>query len=200
MRNRYIFLLSFILFSSCRESNLTDVPFRANMNIQIDGLFDEEDWNRSRTIEITPSNSLHLVQDKYYLFLGISNYEDIGRYVDLYIDNDSIGIINLHASMQLGERLLTDNWNDTIPVWNWGKNTYWTANNVVVIDESEEISFLESVKPYQGHEFKISKNHIGKKIRVRLEIKDFLGKASDIVYPFNSERQRTEDWYLLELK
>ncbi len=201
MYNRYIIILLILLFISCEKSNSDNIPFGSKIDIRIDGLFDEEDWNISKTIHLTPNNYLYFIQNEDYLFLGIYNDENVGRYVDLYVDNDSIGTINLHASMQLGERQLIDNWNDTIPVWNWGNNVNWTANKVEVVNEDEEISFLESVKPYQGYEFQISKEKIrSKKVKIRIEIKDFVGQADDIVFPINSKRERTENWLMIEIK
>ena len=169
--------------------------------IQIDGFFNANEWRKSKAIEIVFNNTLYLIQDKDYFYLGIKITEDLGRYIDLYIANDSIGTINLHASMQLGERQLMDYWSDTIPAWNWGNNVEWAANNVKVVNESKEMSFMESVEDYEGFEFRISKSKIkSKNIKVRLEIKDFLGQASEIVFPLNSNRMKTEDWFLIEFE
>jgi len=201
MCNKYIILLSVVLLTSCKTSRSTDVPSISKIKIRIDGFFNVEEWDKSKIIDITSNNSLYLIQDDDYLFLGIKNNEDVGRYIDLYLDNDSIGTINLHASMQLGERQLYGNWNDTIPGWNWGNNLKWTANIVEVVNETDQITFLESVENYEGFEFQISKNKIrSKKVRIRFEIKDFVGQASEIVFPLNSVRMKTEDWLLLELK
>lgn len=198
---KHIILLSIALLTSCNNASLTDVPSISMVKIQIDGIFNANEWNKSKAIEITLDNSLYLMQDKDYFYLGIKITEDVGRYIDLYVDNDSIGMINLHASMQLGERQLTDNWSDTIPAWNWGNNIKWTANNVKVVNESEQLPFLESVERYEGFEFQISKSKIrSKKVKIRLEIKDFVGQASEIVFPLNSDRMKTEGWFLLELE
>ena len=133
--------------------------------------------------------------------MGINNKENVGRYVDLYLENESIGIVNLHASMQLGERKLIDSWNDTIPAWSWGNNNGWTANVVEPLNKGGEGSFLASVKPYQGHEFQISKKKIkDKKLKIRLEIKDFIGQAEDIIFPVDSKRNETENWLKVVMK
>ena len=201
MFDKYIIILCVVLFTCRSDSSLTDIPFKSNINVRIDGLFNAEEWDKSKNIYLTSNNSVQLIQDEDYLFIGIKNNEDVGRYIDLFMDNDSIGTINLHASMQLGERQLSDNWNDSIPTWNWGNNSNWTANTVVVVNESENISFLESIEPYQGFEFQISKKKIkSKKVRIRLEIKDFMGQETDLIFPLNSEHLKPEDWALLELK
>lgn len=189
-----------VLLISCTNDDLKIIPTIEQVNISIDGIFNSESWDKSRIIEITPTNSLYLIQDKNFLFLGIKNKEDVGRYVDIYLNNNSIGTINLHASMQLGERKLNSNWNDTIPSWNWGNNLNWTANVVKVINQRKQESFLESVEDYQGFEFKIEKKILRKESKIRIEIKDFMGEANRIVFPSNSVRLNTKKWFLLKLK
>ncbi len=194
-------LLLVILWTSCTTQIVGTIPFDTDVKMQIDGLFGEEEWSKAKLVRITPNNSLYLIQNQKYLFLGVRNNEKVGRYLDLYLENDSIGAINLHASMQLGERQLTEDWNDTIPKWNWGNNREWTANMVGFLDDNEHHSFLESVRPYQGFEFQISKKKIrSKKVRIRLEIKDFVGQADEIIYPIESHRKIANDWLFLELK
>ena len=191
--------LATLLFVSCDKPKVTDIPYAAITEIQIDGLFSETEWDKSKIIDITPNNSLYLMQNDDYLFLGIKNNEDVGRYIDLYLDNKSMGTINFHASMQLGERELHNNWNDTIPEWNWGNNAEWKANYVEVIDDDEQIPFLESVKAYEGFEFQISKTKIrNTQFRMRIEVKDFMGQTSDIIFPSTASRMEKESWLLLE--
>ncbi len=195
---RNIILL--VLFTSCTNSNSIFIPSGSQTDITIDGIFNSEEWEESTTVNITENNTLYLIQNEDYLFLGVRNNENLGRYVDMYITNDSIGVLNLHASMQLGERALGITWNDTMPAWNWGNNTNWSANEVKVIDESEQITFLESVEFYQGFEFKIAKDKIQSKIsKIRIEIKDFMGKEDEIIFPLNSERSNTDNWLVIEL-
>ncbi len=109
--------------------------------------------------------------------------------------------IRFSYPLQLGERQLVGDWNDAVPAWDWGNNINWTANVVEVLNDDDEISFLESVKPYQGHEFRIAKKKIGgKNVRIRLEIKDFVGQSDDIVFPVTSVRKKTENWLMIELE
>ncbi|WP_298899639.1 hypothetical protein [uncultured Psychroserpens sp.] len=196
---KHIALISLTLLVSCNDFN--EIPLKSNMDIQIDGLLREKDWEDSKIVTVTPSTTLFYIEDEVNLFIGIRNTDSINRYIDLYINNDSIGTINLHASMQLGERVLGDHWNDTIPTWNWGNNKNWISNNVEIVNHNENMSFKESIASYEGFEFKISKQKIkSKKNRIRIEIKDFLGEAQDIVYPLDSERNTTENWNPILLK
>ncbi|MCD2259502.1 hypothetical protein [Psychroserpens luteolus] len=196
---KYIALILLILLVSCNDVN--EIPLKSNIEIQIDGLLREKDWEDSKIITLKPSTTLFYIEDEVNLFIGIRNTDSINRYIDLYINNDSIGTINLHASMQLGERLLGDHWNDTIPTWDWGNNKDWISNNVEIVNHNENMSFQESIAPYEGFEFKILKRKIkSKKNRIRIEIKDFLGEAQDIVYPLDSERNNKENWNTINIK
>ncbi len=186
--------LIFVLLS-CDQHDISNIPFISVDDIKIDGILAEGEWEGSRKIRVTATSFLFLSQNDEYLYVGVKNVGNVSRYLDLYLDNESMGTLNLHASMQLGERLLKEGWNDTIPAWNWGNNTNWEANIVEVISDDETISFQQSVKPYEGHEFKISKRKFtGRHIRMRLEIKDFMGQASDIIFPADSERADIESW------
>ena len=199
--NKYLSVLFVILWTACSPSDAPDIPWVQKATIKIDGLFDSTEWKQSSTIRLTPNNCLYLMQDEESLFLGLRHNEDVKRYVDLYFHNDSIGTINLHASMQLGERVLKDRWNDTIPGWSWGNNTYWMANRVEIRKEANENPFPENLNPYEGHEFQISKKKLkGKQIKLRLEIRDFMGKASDLSFPVHSQRYQTDQWMLLRLE
>ena len=193
------FSLVIILFS-CTNASTSEVPIKHQMNISIDGMFDAKEWKHSRIIDVAQKNTMHLIQNEDYLFLGIKNTESVARYVDLYIENDSIGTINFHSSMQLSERSLGDVWNDTIPKWNWGNNSNWTANKVKTISNDETVPFIETVARYDGFEFKIAKSKLKSSTsKIRLEIKDFIGEEKGIIFPIDSQRFDTKNWFHLEL-
>ncbi len=126
----------------------------------------------------------------------------MARYVDVYLDTEDSVIINLHSSMQLGERILNDHWNDTIPDWSWGNNSYWNANTVNLLTHNDNVPFLESVEPYEGFEFIISKHKLdASEVRIRIEMRDFLGEAEDMILTPRSERYDAKSWpqlYLVE--
>jgi len=193
------FSLIIILFS-CTNSNTSKVPIKHQVDISVDGIFDAKEWECSKAINISQNNTLLLIQNVDYIFLGIKNNETTARYVNLYIENNTIGTINFHASMQLSERQLSGIWNDTIPKWNWGNNSNWTANKIKIISRDETIPFIETVALYEGFEFKIAKSKLkSNTFKIRLEIKDFIGKEEDIVFPIDSERLTMEKWFQLEL-
>ncbi len=196
------FLVIALLTSLAHSSRAQQIPSSQSVSIEIDGFLDEEEWKQPQKVTCGPQHQLLLLQDEQHLYIGIKGDEkEFARYVDLYLETRTMGMINLHASMQLGERLLTENWNDTIPQWNWGNNTNWEANTVQVISDDENIPFIESLKPYEGFEFRISKKKLGEEtVRIRIEIKDFLGQTDGVVYPSASLRNETDQWLQLDLK
>ncbi len=168
--------------------------------MEIDGFLNLDEWQDSKIINMSEDNTLYLCQSEEFLFIGIKHNEEIRRYVDLYLENDAIGTINLHASMQLGERNLTGQWSDTAPGWNRGNNTDWNANTVSFTSGSLQGSFLESLKDYQGHEFQISKKRLIKnQFKLRIEVRDFDGEAEDIQFPSTSTRVESTGWFDIDL-
>jgi hypothetical protein len=198
MKKIQILLLIIILFGCTR--NDSSVPTVSGKTINPDGLFNEKVWSRSRIFALPSASTLHLLQSDDDVFLAIEFDDEFGKYVDVYISNDSMGTINLHASMQLGERILTDNWNDTIPLWNWGNNQGWIANTIRYKENNETLLLMESIEPYDAFEFVISKSKLRQNsLFIRLEIRDFTGKVEDHIYPPLSKREDTSSWLQVNL-
>jgi hypothetical protein len=125
MKTYKILLLSLICFNfSCKKNTSEHIPFIEKSDIIIDGFFLNEEWSDAKIIDISKNNTLYLLQNEDYVFIGIKNDEIIKRYIDLYLVNETY-TINLHASMQLGERILIDSWDDSTPKWHWGNNMGW---------------------------------------------------------------------------
>ncbi len=193
----FLFLTPSLLSS---QSINDDIPYLPDFQLKIDGMFHESAWQSAKNISLTDSNRFYLAQNDTLIFLGMYHEGVQSKYVDLFLSNESIGTINLHASMQLGERQLTANWDDSSPAWNWGNNTLWTANHVEMINHSKDIPLMESIKPYQGYEFQIDKRKLqGTKAKIRLEVRDFQGKSEDLIFPENSTRKHTAQWFELIL-
>ena len=187
-------LLTILMLAGCSENN-KQVPTESGAIIIPDGHFNEEAWDESLTFELAPEGKLHILQSEEEVLLGIQYKKALGKYADVLLSNDSMGTINLHASMQLGERLLVGNWNDTIPAWNWGNNTGWIANTVYYREHNEKLLLMESIAPYEGFEFRISKKKIRQnKLLLRLEIHDFMDTSKNEFYPVLSNRKDTSSW------
>ncbi len=198
MNKNYVLLILVILHSCTKDSNV--VPTIDTITVSTDGQLDERIWNQSLAFDLPSTYTLHLLQNDEAVWMAIELGEKSGKYVDVYLHNDSIGTINLHASMQLGERMLAGNWNDTIPAWNWGNNYDWIANTIRYKEHNEKMLLMESIAPYQGFEFKISKSRIlQNRLFIRLEIKDFTGTGENYIYPLLSKREDPGNWLNVSL-
>ena len=201
MKSLKIGLLLFALhLVACNTSNNSNTPMDNSVAISIDGIIDANEWKTSRVYDIASENKLYLVQDEAYVYMAIKRDAKVARYVDVYLTNDSNELINLHASMQLGERLLIGNWDDNNPAWKWGNNDGWQSNTARIIKKGNDLSFLETLKPYDGYEFKISKKKIkSNNFKLRIEIKDFIGEAEEITFPKNTDRKEQKNWFQINL-
>jgi hypothetical protein len=111
-------------------------------------------------------------------------------------------LYNLHASFQLGERLLAgDAWNDSSPSNNWGNHVDWIANEAKMNEEkSANLPIAERLFPYDGWEFQIRRSRfVGKEWRIRIEVRDFAGQRPDTIFPELSERKNPARWAVLSL-
>jgi len=71
--------------------------------------------------------------------------------INLYFNLGNDTLLNIHASQQLGERILTGSeWTDEEPPFNWGYINNWTANTIRM-DRKKKI-FL----PYTALEFQFN--------------------------------------------
>lgn len=188
---------SFLIVGSCGLK--VKVPHKQETMINLDGKIGSEEWQDTNSVQINSMMDLLLLQNNSDFYLAIEVSEDVARYVDIFIKPSGHDITNLHASMQLGERLLTGEWNDTIPQWNWGNNDNWSANTVILRNHNDTIPFIQLVQPYNGFEFRIARDKIEPQFKIRIEIKDFEGKAEDVVYPKHSKRDDLGSWKEIDL-
>ena len=60
---------------------------------------------------------------------------------------------------------------------------------------------IEQFAPYDGFEFRLSKERFGQKTwRLRLEVRDFAGKSADLVFPNESDRFNADSWAKVSLE
>ncbi len=135
-----------LLLNLC--SPVEKIPFIKNPSITIDGNINESIWEKSK--KITKNEyQIRCFQDSDNLYVGINNPAQ--DYVDLYFYLNNDKTLNCHASMQLGERIISKS--NLNPSFSWGNNRYWVANS---ISQKQ----LNNEKP-TCFEFKIAKKKIG---------------------------------------
>lgn len=170
------------------------VPTLDSANISTDGNFTEKEWQSAQTIDIDKKVLLYFLQTTDHLFIGVRTIHGLPCYTDLYVKNDAV--LNLHASMQLGERNITSShWTAENPEWNWGNNTGWTANTVrFKPDVNESLPFETQILPSNGQEFKIEKSKLPKNPKIRIEVQSFIDAAVHFNYPLASKPFKPESW------
>lgn len=122
------------------------------------------------------------------LYLGIFSNGKATHYTDLYIYTTQL--VNLHASMQTGERNLPadGNWTDEQPAWNWGNQKSWTASTVQYkTGVTEDQEFVDQIKAYNGQEFKIALSKTGKDFKLAVQARDFIDAEKNPVYPTKAD-------------
>lgn len=195
-------VITAVLFASMvvaepTKPQITRVPHRTTQAVEIDGRIRSEEWDGSHELLITPDVTLMMFHTKDDVLLAVRLKTAAPAYVDMFLLLEDEKRVNLHASMQVGERELPSaGWTDRAPPTHWGKQDRWQANFVRQVQGKPETAPLsESLVPYDGFEFRLSKDRFGRKgWRLRLEVRDFMGERKDIVFPTQSNRMDVATW------
>jgi len=160
--------------------------------ILIDGQVEEDEWIGANKTQIKPGVDLYTLQDEHYLYLSVQYDTTLyaNYYCDLYFDLGKDTILNIHASQQLGERLLIGKeWTDSEPPFNWGYISKWTASKIN-FDRKKE-TYL----PYTALEFQISKTKLPKeKLKIALQSRDMTWEKEIINVPEDGDFKTTKNW------
>lgn len=179
------------------KTPVTQVPKRSTVSVKIDGQIGSEEWDGAHELKIAPDVTLLIFHTKDSVHLAVRLRTDSPSYVDLFLLLNDEKPINLHASMQVGERKLPRaGWTDRDPPTHWGRQDRWKANSVKEVPGKPASAPLrETIVPYDGFEFLLSKDRFGRRDwRLRLEVRDFAGERKDIVFPNPSSRMDASSW------
>ena len=151
-----------------------------------DGTFTEKAWTEKSSIQsFGDSIFIYLINTEDYLYVGTKSNTKYETYTDLYFEFDQGKTLNLHGSFQLGERITINvPMTESYPPWQWGNNKHWIANRVTQDPAKKELGFPENIYPFEGQEFQIHKSKIESEFKLRIDIQDFLGERSPLVYNF----------------
>lgn len=202
MKKILILLFLTCAFGYAHAQQIIKVPKGDGTPVLTDGKFSSEEWRDAITVAAAPSVKLYLKQFRNNVFIGVNMETESPSYVDIFLQTGDNQLYNLHASAQIGERLLTgDAWTDTNPPPRWGNHVDWIANEAKVdSDKTRDLPFPKKLFPYAGMEFQLRRSRFtGKSWRIRIEVRDFVGQSPDIVFPNGSERKNTTRWAILNL-
>jgi len=218
-----LFSLVVFPFLNCQEAEEDEgqISLIEPINIQdagdtpilIDGIFSPGEWEDAVSFRVDQRVNLLIKTKKGHLFIGIKCNDLKIPVADIYISSEQGPIYQLHASAQLGERILSNkSGRENDPSYNWGETKDWYANEVrwnnrelESIIESEGITrdeaFSRVVYPYEGFEFQIkySKFHTNE-LWIMLDISYEDTDRKSIIIPTNTERKHIDNWIKLILK
>lgn len=204
MKTAFILLLIFLSYPlhSAFAQQTISVP-HGDTPVLIDGEFSAGEWQKAFVTSITDSVSLYLKRNKGHIFIGVRIKKVFPFYVDVYLLTSDKKLYNLHASRQIGERLLTGNsWTESDPAWCFGNNMDWIANEAKIDPTwNFNLPIVERFYPYEGYEFQIRRSRFkGGKWRLRIVVRNFGERLSDIIFPADSKKTGTSQWIILNLK
>ena len=117
-------LLSATLLFAAADTNAAETIAinQTNKAPLFDGRCGKDEWQAATKIELPAQVSVYLMHDKESLFVCAKGKAEDYTVIDLYIEHAETGHLhNLHASAQLGERLLTDK--------EWSESKQWELND-----------------------------------------------------------------------
>ena len=176
------------------------VPASTTAEIIPDGKIDRMEWVHATQVDLGQGVTLRIKADFDHVALALQS--NGRRYTDVYLALGDGTVLNLHASMQTGERKLTGTaWTDTSPAWTWGNNTRWQASTVKPKPNADENRpFAEQVMPFDGQELLIERAMSRANTwTVRIEVRDFTGTDADAIWPATSSRFDTTGWATIVL-
>jgi hypothetical protein len=149
--------------------------------VLINGHIGSGEWNSSLTVPLDDETELRLKKDRESLFLAVIFKGPRHTGVDLYLKSAGRTRM-LHVSSALGEKeLRSGEWSEMI----WGRNVWWTANAVGLINEQGKTRPLAP----DAFEFQLSRQELGRDIDLYLNL-----KRPDKRFPSSASPDSTERW------
>lgn len=202
MLKAHVLLLLVCAFSHAHAQRVIKVPQGDGTPVLIDGRISDDEWRDAKVITPDPAVQLYLKQFRGHVFIGVKMNRAAASYVDMFILTGDNQLYNLHASMQIGERLLAgETWSDASPPNHWGNHVGWIANEAKIdAGKDSNLPISKRLFRYDGMEFQLRRaRFVGRQWRVRIEVRDFAGQMPDTIFPAKSERKETAGWAILTL-
>lgn len=184
---------------AAQEQHVVRVPAATAAELVLDGKIRDLEWSQAARVDLGQGVALLVKADNEHVALALTSRGK--RYTDIFVAREGGATLNLHASMQTGERILTGaEWTDTTPPWTWNNNAQWRASVVKVRANADTAQpFARQVVPFDGQEFLIERALLPKRVVVRIEVRDFTGVDRDVVWPAASSRFDPSGWMKLVL-
>lgn len=183
-------VLLFILFINTTSQAQVKIPYDNNP-VVADSKIGVKEWDNVFKVQVNDTIYLYFKQDTHNIYwcLHAKSTPPALVAVDFYIETFE-GLLNLHSSAKLGERLLKSNQYGN---WDWWNNKDWWAT-VSRIDNYEQRKFLKD----EVKEFILSKQRFNAKyFKIMFEIVF----PENLIMKFPNESKITDSskWFIIEL-
>jgi hypothetical protein len=190
-----LFVISFALNAGALSAQILKVP--NGKPIMVDAKISDGEWTDAAKIDLFRGGRLYAKKVGEYLFLAVVFPEGTAMSTDLYIDDGTQPLTNLHASAQLGERVPRNGeWSDDD--WKWANNRDWVANVNRIASWQERKFRDENVREYQI----LRQRFPGAQWRVMLEVHMRQTEEKWTTTPFPAEASNAKPdakWIVLQL-
>ncbi|MCP4705970.1 MAG: hypothetical protein GY865_15335 [candidate division Zixibacteria bacterium] len=195
------------------DTRIFNVPTGDGRPVMTDGIFQLGEWDDASKLIINDSTSILFKQFQGHLYLALDSRELLSPTIDLFLCTDSLNILQLHVSAQLGERNLLvapEISEDTI--WVWGQTTKWYANEfrwIYRLSDSlqriEGLDWPEAIKqsgfPHEAVEMDILQSKLkGNSCLFRTDIWTAYTGENPISFPPETKIDNLDGWAKFELK
>jgi len=184
------------------EGPVLDVPVHRGEPVLVDGQLDPGEWSEALAVSIAAGVTLLLKGTCEQLYAAVRTEGRVPRPVDVFLQLDTGETQQLHASMAIGERRLSDlPWSDTMPVWIWGNHVDWIANEAKQDSRREStLRFDARLFPADGVELQLRRRRFsGNRLRLRVEVGEFVSPGRMDIFPAQSSRASVAGWADLRL-
>ena len=193
--------LPYLIALAASTASTPEVPIpSSSVPVVVDGIFADE-WDDARSIELE-SHVILLKEVGEFVYVGVERRSDVPMYVDLYLKTDEGDPVNLHASMQLGERSVVLDGGEIVSKFEFGEPSHWSANVLQYRPDNApgaELT-LERFVPHDGMEFEIERAAFpGRRWHLRLYVHALGDGSRSEVYPEESSLGRPHEWAVLTL-
>lgn len=178
------------------------VPVGKPVPVLLDGRLAPGEWDDAAVVPIADSVRLLVKQVGGHVLLAVTSGARVGRPIDVYLQDASGTISQLHASMQIGERVHRDTlWTGDAPAWHWGNHVDWIANEAKLDSEQPAGgTFSSRLFPGNGTEFQIRRSRFqGREWRVWVEVGTFPGTDGGTLFFPRGATRDTGTWAVLRL-
>jgi len=186
------------------------VPEGDGTPVMTDGMIQPGEWDDATVVTLGSTSALFLKRYRGHLFVGVDGRRIVSPTVDLFFSRDDAGILQLHRSAQLGERVLSAGAPDSAdPEWVWGRTSGWYANEGRWIRQLQDSlmrvegmswndAFAIAGFPSEIGEFDILTSKLGpSRLRFRVTVEG--GDGTTLTFPAGTASKDTAGWATLIL-